>query len=132
MWAVGAFVGSWARGKKLFGKTKTTNRRPIVDRWDVADAEQIQFVPWKVNEDDEEADGEFMAAAKLSDEEARDQLREGEFDMGAKRSPEDSGLRKRTCGSMVILRDAMVARLPWRESQVRTIAKNVVDEYSKR
>ena len=57
------------------------NRRPIGDRWDDANAEQIQFVPWKVKEDDEKADGELMVAAKLSEEEVRDQLKESEFDL---------------------------------------------------
>ena len=63
-------------------ETSTINRRPIGDRCDIANADQIQFVPWKVKEDDEKADGELMVAAKLSEEEVRDQLKEREFDMG--------------------------------------------------
>ena len=38
-------------------------------------------------EDDEKADGELMVAAKLSEEEVRDQLKEREFDMGGEAMP---------------------------------------------
>ena len=44
-------------------------------------------MPWKVKQDDENADGELMVAAKLSDEEVRDQLKEREFDMGGEAMP---------------------------------------------
>ena len=52
--------------------TRTVQRRSIGDRWDVASAEQIRYVPWKVREDDEKADVEVLVAAALTDEEVAD------------------------------------------------------------
>ena len=44
-------------------------------------------MPWKVNEDDEKADGECLIAIKLSEEEIAEQIREKEFDMGDTAAP---------------------------------------------
>ena len=56
-------------------KTRTVQRRPIGDRWGVKKAEQIQFVPWKVHEEDEKADGDVFVAVKLTEEEVAEQLK---------------------------------------------------------
>ena len=68
-------------------KARTVQRRSIGDRWGVASAELVRYVPWKVREDDEKADGEVLAAAKLTDEEVADQLKDKEFDMGDTAAP---------------------------------------------
>ena len=47
----------------------------------MANAEQIQFVPWKVHEDDAKADGYVSVSVKLTEEEVAEQLREGDFDL---------------------------------------------------
>ena len=47
----------------------------------------IRFVPWKVSEEDEKADGECLVAVKLSEEEIAEQIREKEFDMGDTSAP---------------------------------------------
>ena len=60
-------------------KTRTVQRRPIGDRWDVKNAEQIQFVPWKAHEEDEKADGDVLVAVKLTEEEVTEQLKEADF-----------------------------------------------------
>ena len=44
-------------------------------------AEQIQFVPWKVHEEDEKTDGDVLVAVKLTEEEVAEQLKEGGFDL---------------------------------------------------
>ena len=62
-------------------KTRTVQRRSIGDRWDVTNAEQIQFVPWKVHEEDEKADGDVLVAVKLTEEEVAEQLKEADFDL---------------------------------------------------
>ena len=55
-------------------------------------------MPWKVKEDDKKADGELMVAAKLSEEEVRDQLKEREFDMGDESMPRRFRIAKADLG----------------------------------
>ena len=62
-------------------KTRAVQRRSIGDRWDVTNAEQIQFVPWKAHEEDEKADGDVLVAVKLTEEEVAEQLKEADFDL---------------------------------------------------
>ena len=57
-------------------KSRTVHRKPIGDRWDVESSNLIQYVPWKVSEEDEKADGDCLVAIKLSEEEIADQIRE--------------------------------------------------------
>ena len=57
-------------------KARTIQRRSIGDRWDIASSDQVRYVPWKVSEDDEKADGEGLVAIKLTDEEMRAGQRE--------------------------------------------------------
>ena len=61
--------------------TRTVQRRSIGDKWDVIGAEQIQFVPWKAHEEDAKVDGDVLVAVKLTEEEAAEQLKEGDFDL---------------------------------------------------
>ena len=68
-------------------KARTIQRRSIADRWDIASAEQVRYVPWKVNEDDEKADGEVLVATRLTEEEVADQIKDNEFDMGDTAAP---------------------------------------------
>ena len=68
-------------------KSRTVHRKPIGDRWDIASSDLVRYVPWKVNEDDEKADGECLVAIKLSEEEIAEQIREKEFDMGDTAAP---------------------------------------------
>ena len=50
-------------------KSRTVHRKPIGDRWDVESSNLIQYVPWKVNANDEKADGDVLVAIKLTEEE---------------------------------------------------------------
>ena len=59
-------------------KSRTVQRRPISDRWDIASSDLVRYVPWKVSESDEKADGEVLVAIKLTDEEIAEQVRERE------------------------------------------------------
>ena len=59
-------------------KARTIQRRSIGDRWDIASSDQARYVPWKVSEDDEKADGEGLVAIKLTDEEIAEQVKERE------------------------------------------------------
>ena len=79
-WSYGVFLGIKGRSNEFIVsdangvyKARTVQRRSIGDRWGVASAEQVRYAPWKVREDDEKADGEVLAAAKLTDEEVADQ-----------------------------------------------------------
>jgi len=58
-WSYGVFLGIKGRSNEFIVsdasgiyKTRTVQRRSIGDRWDVASAEQIRYVPWKVREDE--------------------------------------------------------------------------------
>ena len=53
-------------------KTRTIQRRPVGERWPADNAEEIQFAPWKVSAEDERADGETLAAARLSEGEKQE------------------------------------------------------------
>ena len=53
-WSYGVFLGVKGRSNEIIvpeangvWKTRMAQRRSIGDMWDVANAEQIQFVPWK-------------------------------------------------------------------------------------
>merc|ERR1712086_962339 len=70
-WSNGVFLGI----KGLIGevivsdssgvcKTRTVQRRPISDRWDIASSDLAHYVPWKVNENDEKAYGEVVSSIK--------------------------------------------------------------------
>ena len=101
--ALGKLSSAWSNGvilgvKGLSGevivsdtsgvyKSRTVHRKPIGDRWDVESSNLIQYVPWKVSEEDEKADGDCLVAIKLSEEEIADQIREREFDMGDTSAP---------------------------------------------
>jgi len=87
-WSNGVFLGVKGRSNEIIvseasgvWKTRTVQRRSIGDRWDVTNAEQIQFVPWKVHEEDEKADGDVLVAVKLTEEEVAEQLKEADFDL---------------------------------------------------
>ena len=56
-------------------KTRTIQRRSIGDRWAIASSDQVRYVPWKVSEDDERADGEGLVATKMTDEEIAEQAK---------------------------------------------------------
>ena len=93
-WSYGVFLGVKGRSNEIIiseangvWKTRTVQRRSIGDRWDVANAEQIQFVPWKVHEDDAKADGDVLVAVKLTEEEVAEQLREADFDLSDTAAP---------------------------------------------
>ena len=58
-------------------KSRTVQRRPISDRWDIASSDLVRYVLRKSSESDEEADGEVLVAIKLTDEEIAEQVREG-------------------------------------------------------
>ena len=47
----------------------------------------MRYAPWKVNEDDEKADGEGLVAARLTEEEVADQIKDKKFDMGDTAAP---------------------------------------------
>ena len=68
-------------------KARTIQRRSIGDRWDIASSDQPQYVPWKVSEDDEKADGEGLVAIKLTDEEIAEQVKERQFDLSDTAAP---------------------------------------------
>ena len=87
-WSNGVRLGVKGRSNEIIvsessgvWKTRTVQRRPIGDRWDVKNAEQIQFVPWKVHEEDEKADGDVLVAVKLTEEEVAEQLKVADFDL---------------------------------------------------
>ena len=88
------FLGAKGRSNEIIvseasgvWKTRTVQRRSIGDRWDVTNAEQIQFVPWKVHEEDEKADGDVLVAVKLTEEEVAEQLKEADFDLSDTAAP---------------------------------------------
>ena len=87
-WSYGGFLGVKGRSNEIIvseasgvWKTRTAQRRSIGDRCVVVNAEQIQFVPWKVHEDDAKADGDVLVAVKLTEEEVAEQLKKGDFDL---------------------------------------------------
>ena len=94
-------------------KSRTVHRRPISDRWYIASSDLVRYVPWKVNENDEKADGEVLVAIKLTDEEIVDQVREKEFGLSDAATPRRlkhhkenvsgtwilSSLRRLSCGT---------------------------------
>ena len=74
-WSNGVFLGVKGRSGEIsvsessgVWKTRTVQRRPIGDRWDVKNAEQIQFAPWKAHWEDEKADGDVLVAIKLTED----------------------------------------------------------------
>ena len=76
-------------------KSRTVHRRPISDRWGIASSDLVRYAPWKVNENDEKADGEVLVAIKLTDEEIADQVREKEFDLSDAATPRRFQITKR-------------------------------------
>ena len=76
-------------------KSRTVHRRPISDRWDIASSDLVRYVPWKVNENDEKADGEVLVAVKLTDEEIADQVREHAFYLSDAATPRRFKITKR-------------------------------------
>ena len=93
-WSNGVFLGvKGLSGEVIVSdasgvyKSRTVHRKPIGDRWDVESSNLIQYVPWKVSEEDEKADGDCLVAIKLSEEEIADQIREREFDLGDTSAP---------------------------------------------
>jgi len=82
----------------------------------VANAEQIQFVPWKVHEDDAKADGDVLVAVKLTEEEVAEQLKEGDFDLSdtavlrrfdvTTKSPKEHGFSAKREGCRAVLEQA--------------------------
>merc|ERR1712086_309823 len=113
--ALGKLSSSWSNGvflgvKGLSGevivsdssgvyKSRTVHRKPIGDRWDIASADLIRYVPWKVSEEDEKADGECLVAVKLSEEEIAEQIREREFDLGDTAAPRSNSF-SRICSAI--------------------------------
>jgi len=93
-WSNGVFLGiKGLRGEVIVSdssgvcKTRTVQRRPISDRWDIASSDLVRYVPWKVNENDEKADGEVLVAIKLTDEEIAEQVRERDIDLSDTAAP---------------------------------------------
>ena len=78
-WSYGVSFG--IKGRSGVYRTRTIQLRSIGDRWDIASSDQVRYVPWKVSEDDERADGEGLVATKMTDEEIAEQVKEREFDL---------------------------------------------------
>ena len=73
LWDDGVFLGvRGVSGEPIIGdstgvwKTRSMQRKPIEDRWKKSSADMVVGVPWRVKEDDPNADGELPDAVKLS------------------------------------------------------------------
>jgi len=105
-WSNGVFLGvKGLSGEVIVSdtsgvyKSRTVHRKPIGDRWDVESSNLIQYAPWKVNADDEKADGDVLVAIKLTEEEIAEQIREKEFDMGDTSAPRRLKITKADLGT---------------------------------
>ena len=72
MWSDGIFLG--VKGKsgafvigdgKGVWKTRTVQRKPVDERWSVANADLVKGAPWNNSPGDEKADGEMLEPAVL-------------------------------------------------------------------
>jgi len=74
MWSDGVFLGIKGRtGECIIGdangvwKTRTVQRKPETERWRSGNSQLVKFVPWKVSNDDEKADGETYDVIRPAD-----------------------------------------------------------------
>ena len=77
MWKEGVYLGVKGRtGEFVVGdekgvwKTRTLQRTPAGRRWDPKNAELIRGVPWNMNAEDDEADGDNMEVIRVGPEDA--------------------------------------------------------------
>ena len=93
MWEDGVFLGVKGKtGEFIIGdekgvwKTRTVQRKPMEERWQADNARYVQWVPWRVNEEDARMDGERLEVIRVEPRGEERPEREEDFEVVPRRA----------------------------------------------